>query len=200
MIDEYNIVITGVGGQGVLTASKILGWTAIRKGMRVRVGEVHGLSQRFGTVVSYVRVGTKVYGAMVPEGKGDLMIALEPVEALRYIYYMKRGSKALINNQPLPPVQVSMGLASYPPIEDIRRIIEEKFGSKVFLVNATEKALEVGDVITLNVVMLGAACSLPDFPIECDEIKSIIKTFFPEKLVDTNIKALELGRQLITKK
>ena len=88
---EYNIVITGVGGQGVLTAANILGWAALHAGYKVRLGEVHGMSQRFGSVISYVRFGEDVYGSMVPEGKADVMLAFEPVEALRYINYLKEG-------------------------------------------------------------------------------------------------------------
>lgn len=127
-LKEYNIVITGVGGQGILTAANILGWAALRAGYKVRVGEIHGMSQRFGSVIAYVRFGEEVYGAMVPEGKADVILSFEPVEALRYINYLKKGGLVFTNARPIPPVQVSMGIARYPSLEEIKRIVEEDFG------------------------------------------------------------------------
>ncbi|MEO2152620.1 MAG: indolepyruvate oxidoreductase subunit beta, partial [Thermococcus sp.] len=120
---EYNIVITGVGGQGILTAANLLGWAALRAGYKVRVGEVHGMSQRFGSVIAYVRFGEDVYGAMVPEGKADVILSFEPVEALRYINYLKKGGLVFTNARPIPPVQVSMGLATYPSLEEIKKVV-----------------------------------------------------------------------------
>ncbi len=195
MIEEYNIVITGVGGQGVLTAANILGWTALKKGLKVRVGEVHGLSQRFGTVISYVRIGENVYGAMVSEGKADIILSFEPVEALRYIYYIKKNGIVISNSQPIPPVQVSIGLANYPSIEKIREIIEKEFEARLVLLNAEKLALEAGDIITLNTVLLGALSQAPGFPLEADDIKETIEKTISKKFLETNIKAFELGKK-----
>ncbi|AEH24396.1 indolepyruvate oxidoreductase subunit beta [Pyrococcus yayanosii] len=192
---EYNIVITGVGGQGVLTAANILGWAALRAGYKVRVGEVHGMSQRFGSVIAYVRFGEDVYGAMVPEGKGDVILSFEPVEALRYINYLKKGGLVFTNARPIPPVQVSMGLAKYPSLDEIRRIVEEDFGGRFLAFDAEALAIKAGNVITTNVVLIGALTQTPGFPLSADHVKEVIKVSVPPKAVEVNMKAFDLGVQ-----
>ncbi|ADT84289.1 MULTISPECIES: indolepyruvate oxidoreductase subunit beta [Thermococcus] len=193
MVKEYNIVITGVGGQGILTAANLLGWAALHAGYKVRVGEVHGMSQRFGSVIAYVRFGEDVYGAMVPEGKADVIMAFEPVEALRYINYLKEGGLVIANSNPIPPVQVSMGLATYPSMEEIRKIIEEDFKGKLITLDAEKLALEAGNVITTNVVLIGALTQTPGFPLSAEHVKEVIRLSVPKKAVDVNMKAFELG-------
>jgi len=190
---EYNIVITGVGGQGVLTAANILGWAALRAGYKVRLGEVHGMSQRFGSVISYVRFGEDVYGSMVPEGKADVMLAFEPVEALRYINYLKEGGMVVVNTKPIVPVQVSMGKASYPKIEDIKKIVEEDFKAKWIGFNAEKLALEAGHVVTTNTVLIGALTQVPEFPLDAEHVREVIRLSVPPKAVDMNMKAFDLG-------
>ena len=190
---EYNIVITGVGGQGILTAANLLGWAALRAGYKVRVGEVHGMSQRFGSVIAYVRFGEDVYGAMVPEGKADVILSFEPVEALRYINYLKKGGLVFTNARPIPPVQVSMGLASYPSLEEMKKIIEEDFGGKFMAFDAEKLALEAGNIVTMNVVLIGALSQTPGFPLSEEEIKEVIRISVPPKTIDVNMRAFELG-------
>jgi len=193
MVKEYNIVITGVGGQGILTAANLLGWTALREGYKVRVGEVHGMSQRFGSVISYVRFGENVYGAMVPEGKADVILSFEPVEALRYINYLKKGGLVFTNSRPIWPVQVSMGLAKYPSHEEIKRIVEEDFEAKYISFDAENLAREAGNVISTNVVLIGALTQTPDFPLSPETIREVIKVSVPPKVIELNLKAFELG-------
>ncbi|MFA4646713.1 indolepyruvate oxidoreductase subunit beta [Pyrococcus kukulkanii] len=190
---EYNIVITGVGGQGILTAANLLGWAALRAGYKVRVGEVHGMSQRFGSVIAYVRFGEDVYGAMVPEGKADVILSFEPVEALRYINYLKKGGLVFTNARPIPPVQVSMGLAKYPSMEEIKRIVEEEFGGKFLAFDAEKLAIEAGHVITTNVVLIGALTQTPGFPLSPEHVKEVIRLSVPPKAVEVNMKAFDLG-------
>jgi len=190
---EYNVVITGVGGQGILTAANLLGWAALQAGYKVRVGEVHGMSQRFGSVIAYVRFGEDVYGAMVPEGKADVILAFEPVEALRYINYLREGGLVIANSNPIPPVQVSMGLATYPSMEEIKRIIEEDFKGKLITLDAEKLALEAGNVITTNVVLIGALTQTPGFPLSAEHVKEVIRLSVPRKAVDVNMRAFELG-------
>ena len=190
---EYNIVITGVGGQGILTAANLLGWAALRAGYKVRVGEVHGMSQRFGSVIAYVRFGEDVYGAMVPEGKADVILSFEPVEALRYINYLKKGGLVFTNARPIPPVQVSMGLATYPTLDEMKKIIEEDFGGKFIAFDAEKLAMEAGNIITTNVVLIGALSQTPGFPLSEEQIKEVIRISVPPKTVDVNMKAFELG-------
>jgi len=192
---EYNIVITGVGGQGVLTAANILGWAALRAGYKVRLGEVHGMSQRFGSVISYVRFGEDVYGSMVPEGKADVMLSFEPVEALRYINYLKEGGMVVVNTKPIVPVQVSMGMAKYPSLDEIRRIFEEDFKAKWIGFNAEELAEKAGHVVTTNTVLIGALTQVPEFPLDAEHVREVIKISVPPKAVDVNMKAFDLGIQ-----
>lgn len=190
---EYNIVITGVGGQGILTAANLLGWAALRAGYKVRVGEVHGMSQRFGSVIAYVRFGEDVYGAMVPEGKADVILSFEPVEALRYINYLKKGGLVFTNARPIPPVQVSMGLATYPSLEEMKKIVEEDFGGKFMAFDAEKLAMEAGNIVTTNVVLIGALSQTPGFPLSEEGIKEVIRISVPPKTIDVNMKAFELG-------
>ena len=190
---EYNIVITGVGGQGVLTAANILGWAALHAGYKVRVGEVHGMSQRFGSVISYVRFGEDVYGSMVPEGKADVMLSFEPVEALRYVNYLKEGGMVVVNTKPIVPVQVSMGMASYPSLEEIRKVFEEEFKAKWIGFNAEELAEQAGHVVTTNTVLIGALTQIPEFPLDAEHVREVIKITIPPKAVDINMKAFDLG-------
>ncbi len=190
---EYNIVITGVGGQGILTAANLLGWAALRAGYKVRVGEVHGMSQRFGSVIAYVRFGEDVYGAMVPEGKTDVILSFEPVEALRYINYLKKGGLVFTNARPIPPVQVSMGLATYPSLEEMRKIIEEDFEGKFMAFDAEELALKAGNIVTTNVVLIGALTQTPGFPLSAEHVREVIKVSVPPKTIDVNMKAFDLG-------
>jgi len=192
-VKEYNIVITGVGGQGILTAANLLGWAALRAGYKVRVGEVHGMSQRFGSVIAYVRFGEDVYGAMVPEGKADVILSFEPVEALRYINYLKKGGLVFTNARPIPPVQVSMGLAKYPSLEEIRKVVEEDFEAKFMAFDAEKLAMEAGNIITTNVVLIGALTQTPDFPLSAEHVREVIRVSVPKKAVDVNMKAFDLG-------
>jgi len=190
---EYNIVITGVGGQGILTAANLLGWAALRAGYKVRVGEVHGMSQRFGSVIAYVRFGEDVYGAMVPEGKADVILSFEPAEALRYINYLKKGGLVFTNSRPIPPVQVSMGLARYPSMEEIRKIVEEEFEAKFMAFDAEKLSKQAGNIITTNVVLIGALTQTPGFPLSAEHVREVIKVSVPPKAVDVNMKAFDLG-------
>ncbi|ACS89213.1 MULTISPECIES: indolepyruvate oxidoreductase subunit beta [Thermococcus] len=190
---EYNIVITGVGGQGVLTAANILGWAALHAGYKVRLGEVHGMSQRFGSVISYVRFGEDVYGSMVPEGKANVMLSFEPVEALRYVNYLKEGGMVVVNTKPIVPVQVSMGMAKYPSLEEIRKVFEEEFKAKWIGFNAEELAEQAGHVVTTNTVLIGALTQIPEFPLDAEHVREVIKISVPPKAVDMNMKAFDLG-------
>lgn len=190
---EYNIVITGVGGQGVLTASQILGWAALKAGYKTRVGEVHGMSQRFGSVIAYVRFGEDVYGAMVPEGKADVILSFEPVEALRYINYLKEGGLVITNSKSILPIQVSMGMATYPTEEEMREVIEGDFGAKLISFPAEELAIKAGHIITTNTVLIGALTQTPGFPLDAEHVKEVIRISVPPRAVDVNMKAFEMG-------
>jgi indolepyruvate ferredoxin oxidoreductase beta subunit len=151
------------------------------------------MSQRFGSVVSYVRFGDEVYGSMVPEGKGDVILSFEPVEALRYINHLKKGGMVVANTKPIVPVQVSMGKARYPEIDEIKKIVEEDFGGKWIGFNAEDLAMKAGHVITTNTVLIGALTQIPEFPLDEDHVREVIRLSVPPKAVDINMKAFDLG-------
>ncbi len=190
---EYNIVITGVGGQGILTAANLLGWAGLKAGHKVRVGEVHGLSQRFGSVIAYVRYGDDVYGAMVPEGKADTILSFEPLEALRYVNYLKSGGLVLTNSRPVPPPAVTMGKAEYPSLDHIKEVVEGFFKGRFLAFDASALAEEAGDPVVTNVVLIGALTQLPDFPLRAEHVREVIRISVPPKTVELNMRAFDLG-------
>lgn len=189
---SYNIVLCGVGGQGTILASKVIAQTAVRLGQNCRVGETHGMSQRGGSVISHVRIGSDVHGALTPDAHGDLMIAFEPVESLRYMNFLKKDAYIILNSQPIIPTSVNAGLATYPAYEDILK--ELKVASKNIVdVPATKISEEIGGVLFLNMVVLGTATRVPGFPYTEKEIKQSIEELVKPKFIEINIKAYEAG-------
>lgn len=197
-MNEYNIIVCGVGGQGVVTIANVLGLAAFKQGIKSRVGEIHGLSQRFGSVFSYVRFGEDVYSAIVPVGKGDLILSLEPSETLRHLKYLRIGGTVIMNRDPVPPVQVSMGVAKYPSFEEIESFITNRFRSKLIAINARALADRAGNPITLNSVMIGAAVKAEGFPISEDKVKEALIEVLGKRYLDENLKAFELGKAAIS--
>ncbi|PNV80640.1 MAG: indolepyruvate ferredoxin oxidoreductase subunit beta [Fervidicoccus sp.] len=197
---EYNIIIAGIGGQGVLTIARIIGEAALEEGIKVRIGEIHGLSQRFGSLFSHVRLGDEVYGGLIPMGRGDLLIALEPAESLRHLHYMKKGSTLLLSTNPIEPPQVSMGLFNYPPLEKIRELALKEFGLKIIELDSRKMAEEVGSIIAQNSIMLGAALALESFPLKYESVVSAVRRIISRRFADMNMKALEVGMREAKKK
>lgn len=189
---EFNVVISGVGGQGILTAEHLLAHTALRKGYKVRAGEIHGLAQRFGSVVAFVRFGDSIYGGSVPDGMGDLILGFEPVETMRYIRFVKDGGVAIVNSKKIPPVQVSMGIYEYPSWEDIKSWLNDR-NIKLVAIPAEDLAIKAGSALAINTVMVGAAIRLELLPFSMDDIKETIVDIFNPKLHELNFKALKLG-------
>ena len=146
-----NIMIVGVGGQGTLLASRILGRVAIKEGYDVKVSEVHGMSQRGGSVVTYIKYGEKVYSPIIDRGEADLILAFEMLEAYRALTYLKKGGKILANNQRMNPMPVITGAMEYP--SDIESKIQEKVQLKV--IDALPLAEEAGTIKAVNVVLIG---------------------------------------------
>ena len=192
MMKSYNIVLCGVGGQGTILASKVIAQTAVRLGQNCRVGETHGMSQRGGSVISHVRIGDSVYGALTPDGQGDLMIAFEPVESLRYMNYLKKDAYIILNSQPIIPTSVNAGLATYPPYDEI--VKELKVASKNIVdLPATKISESIGGVLFLNMVVLGTATRVPGFPYSEEEIKKSIEELVKPKFIEINLKAFLAG-------
>ncbi|MBQ8588060.1 MAG: indolepyruvate oxidoreductase subunit beta [Clostridia bacterium] len=182
-----NIMIVGVGGQGTLLASRILGNTVINEGYDVKVSEVHGMSQRGGSVVTYVKYGEKVYSPIIDEGEADIILAFEMLEAYRALPYLKKGGTIIANSQNIDPMPVIIGAAEYPA--DIEAKIADKADIKV--VDALSLAKEAGNIKAVNVVLIGIMAKSTD--IEYDKWVETIKTTVPAKFLDVNLKAFELG-------
>ena len=190
MAETRNIMIVGVGGQGTLLTSRILGGITVENGYDVKLSEVHGMAQRGGSVVTYVRYGEKVAEPIVEEGQADVLIAFERLEALRYAHFLKKDGVIIVNDQRIDPMTVVTGLAEYP--ENIIENLSKKH--KVIAVNAMDEALKLGNSRVFNVIILGVAAKHMDF--EKDKWIEVIKATVPPKTVDINIAAFEKGYEL----
>jgi indolepyruvate ferredoxin oxidoreductase beta subunit len=190
-----NILIVGVGGQGSLLATRIVGHAALNLGYDVKVSEVHGMSQRGGAVVTYARYGDKVYSPVICRGEADIIISFEQLEALRWISYLKKGGTLLTSTQKINPLPVITGAMEYP--KDIIAKIEQN-GINVVSIDAFERAVEAGNEKTANVVMMGAFAKFikgADGMTKevCIEALRESISEINEKLIDVNLKAFELG-------
>ena len=181
------IMIVGVGGQGTLLASRILGNTVINEGYDVKVSEVHGMSQRGGSVVTYVKYGEKVYSPIIDKGEADIILAFELLEAYRALPFLKKDGKMIVNTQSIDPMPVITGAAVYP------ENIGEKLSAAVdtTLVDALALAEEAGNSKAVNVVLIGVMAKASDIPYE--KWVETIKTTVPPKFLDINLKAFDLG-------
>lgn len=193
-----NLVITGVGGQGNVLASQILGRAAVKKGLSVTIGETFGLSQRGGPVMSHVRFHDgRILGPIIPPNKADIIMGLEPLETIRVMPELGHmDTTYIVNERPIYPLNVIAGDADYPSIGEIKRIIEEN-SKALYWINATSKAMELGGPIFLNTVMLGALVSLEPFPITIHDIEDVFKVIFKGDKLTPNLEALRVGRELI---
>lgn len=190
MAETKNIMIVGVGGQGTLLTSRILGGITVGNGYDVKLSEVHGMAQRGGSVVTYVRYGEKVTEPIVEEGQADVLIAFEKLEALRYAHFLKKDGVIIVNDQKIDPMPVVTGVAKYP--EGIIEHLSEKY--KVISVDAQKEALELGNSRVFNVIILGVAASKMDF--EKEQWIEVIKKKVPPKTIDINVKAFERGYEI----
>ena len=182
-----NIMIVGVGGQGTLLTSRILGGITVEAGYDVKLSEVHGMAQRGGSVVTFVRYGEKVAEPIVEEGQADLLIAFEMLEAKRYAHFLKKDGVLVVNEQRIDPITVVTGAATYP--EGIVEELEKEYS--VLKINAMDEALKLGNSKVFNIIVLGMAAKHMDFSKE-DWLKVIEKTV-PPKTVEINKKAFLLG-------
>ena len=189
---KFDLLITGVGGQGAILASDIIGKAAVETGLPVRAAETHGMAQRGGSVVNHIRIGGD-YGSMIPKKGADLMLALEPMEAIRYLDFLKDGGIIIVNTQPVVPVTVTSGLAKYPEVSDILDALSEKYIVKAF--NANELAYEAGNRLAMNVVMVGAVSGY--LPIPKEILLESVKALVPQKTIEVNLRAFEMGRQKV---
>ena len=182
-----NIMIVGVGGQGTLLTSRILGGITLDAGYDVKLSEVHGMAQRGGSVVTFVRYGEEVAEPIVEEGQADVLIAFERLEALRYAHFLKPDGALVVNDHRIDPITVVTGMAEYP--ENIIETMEKEH--KVFRVNAMEEALKLGNSKVFNIIVLGVAARHMDFSKEV--WLRVIENTVPPKTVELNKQAFLLG-------
>ena len=183
-----NVMIVGVGGQGSLLASKLLGRLLLTKGYDVKVSEVHGMSQRGGSVVTYVRFGDKVYSPVIDEGEADFIISFELLEAARWTKYLKKSGKIITNTQQINPMPVVIGAVEYPA--DLVGKMEEA-GFSVDAIDALSLAEEAGSSKAVNLVLMGRLSKYFDFTEE--EWQTAIEKSVPPKFLELNKKAFALG-------
>jgi len=182
-----NIMIVGVGGQGTLLASRILGNTIIKEGYDVKLSEVHGMSQRGGSVVTYVKYGKKVYSPIIDKGEADIILAFELLEAYRALPYLKKGGKLIVNTQKTAPMPVITGAMEYPT--DIEKKLSDK--ADVLSVDALSLAKEAGNIKAVNVVLIGMLAKNSD--IEYEKWVAALENTVPPKFLEVNKKAFDLG-------
>ena len=184
-----NIMIVGVGGQGSLLASKLLGHVLLTQGYDVKVSEVHGMSQRGGSVVTYVRFGEKVYSPVIDKGQADFIVSFEKLEAARYVEYLKESGRIVVNTQEIDPMPVITGAAQYP-----ENLVEkmENLGISVDALDCLSLAEQAGSSKAVNIVLMGRLSKYFDIPVE--KWQKAIEECVPKKFLELNQKAFMLGR------
>ena len=189
---EFNIMFTGVGGTGVLTAARILAAAALTEGQNVRMGEIHGMAQRGGAVNCTIRIGEKVHGPIIPTGKADLLLSVEPVEALRNVNRIMPSGTIIVGKYRITPTGVLLGRSEYPSDAMILQDLA-KF-AKVITFDAATLAQESGGILTMNTVLIGAVIGLNLLPIKEKTVISAIKEILPNRYHAMNIEALKKGK------
>jgi indolepyruvate ferredoxin oxidoreductase beta subunit len=185
-----NILFSGVGGQGILLASEITAYALLSAGFDAKKSEVHGMAQRGGSVTAQLRYGERVYSPLIEPGKADIQVAFEMMEAVRYLPYLHKDSKVIVNTQKILPPSVATGQASYPN-DVLANLVDRDI--KVVRVDAFDLAREVGEVKTANVVLVGALSAF--LPVDPAVYEQVIETRVPERFREVNLKAFAAGRK-----
>ncbi|MBW6469923.1 MAG: indolepyruvate oxidoreductase subunit beta [Methanosarcinaceae archaeon] len=186
---KLDLVISGVGGQGAILASDIIGKAAVLEGISIRAAETHGMAQRGGSVVNHIRLECEL-GSMIPLHGADVLLALEPAEALRYIDSLSGDGVVIVNTEPVFPITVTSGGEKYPAVAEIVETL--RANHKVIAFNASELAMKAGHPQAMNVVMVGAVSNY--LPMSKELLIDCIKGMVPPKTVNINVRAFELGR------
>ena len=196
--DPYNIVITGVGGQGNVMASRVLANMLVRRGYRITIGETFGMSQRGGSVMSHIRVSMLgQWSPQIPRGKADMIVALEPIEAIRVLMnYGNRGVKVLTNTRAVYPVGVITGELTYPSSEEIENTLRSLTASAWFL-DATGEAVRLGNPILSNIIMIGAVAGTGELPIDRGDFQDVIARTLTQDKLAVNLQAFDIGAEMV---
>ncbi len=196
--DPYNIIVTGVGGQGNVLAARLLGEMLAKKGFLVTIGETFGASQRGGSVMSHLRISRRaVASPQIPRGRADVIVSLEPAEALRVLaLYGNPDTRVLTNSHPIYPVGVIKGDLVYPPVTEMAAAVREVLPAAYFI-DATARALELGNSILVNIVMLGALGRLNVVPFAREDFREAITARLAAGLLDINLQAFDAGYGMV---
>lgn len=196
---EINIVLAGVGGQGILLAAEILGTAALKEGLNVRVSEIHGMAQRGGAVISNVRIGEKVSSPTALEGTADVLLGFEPLETLRNLKFASEKTLILMNNEAIPPPGLTTKMMNYPSLGEITEKIRA-FTNNVVVLEAAKLAEEAGSILTRNIVLIGGLAATEKVPVKIESLKEAIRELVPARYLNMNMKAFELGYKYVQKK
>jgi indolepyruvate ferredoxin oxidoreductase beta subunit len=197
LLKQFNVVVTGVGGQGNILLTRLIANSARKEGFQVQTGETLGMAQRGGSVTSFVRYGNEVSTPVVPNHGSHLLISLEPVEALRAIHYVGSSTSVLLNTRQRVPIQVMLGEQEYPDLREIESILKS-VGATVFAFDAAELGERAGDVRSANVAMLGGMAALGNSCIRVESFREALKQTLHEKLLQVNLQAFNLGYDVVT--
>jgi len=189
---KLDVLVTGVGGQGVVLASDIIGETALAAGFDVKKTDTLGMAQRGGSVVSHIRLAEKVYSPLIREGEVDVLLSFEKLEAARWSHYLRLDAVAIINDYEQPPLSVSLGQDEYPTDTGVAAALKRRT-ERIFFVAGNKKARELGNVRTLNIFMLG--CFSVFAPLDVRVWKESISRRMPPNILDINLAAFEMGRK-----
>jgi indolepyruvate ferredoxin oxidoreductase beta subunit len=192
--DPLNVIVTGVGGQGNVLITQLMGSALVRTGHHVTIGETYGASQRGGAVMSHLRISREAqYGPLIPHGQANVILGLEPVETLRVLgQYGNPDVTVITNSRPVYPLAVAIGTAHYPSVEEIVKALEE-LSSRAWLINATDIALDLGASILANIVMAGALVGAGVLPLAPEEFEQELQESLPADRLDSNLKAFRRG-------
>jgi len=193
-VKKLDLLITGVGGQGIVLASDIIGEAALAAGYDVKKTDTLGMAQRGGSVISHVRIAHQVWSPLIKEGEVDILLAFEKLEAARWSQYLRTGAIAIVNNQAVPPLSVSLGEERYPSDRELLDIVKRRT-DRVYFVDGTWRTRELGNVRTLNMFMLGYASRF--VPLKVDIWKDAISRYVPSSVRQINITAFDRGRKEI---
>ncbi|NLY19355.1 MAG: indolepyruvate oxidoreductase subunit beta [Clostridiaceae bacterium] len=188
---NLSVMIAGVGGQGTLLTSRVIGAAAIKAGYDVKMSEVHGMSQRGGSVITYVRIGSDVKSPAIEKGEADILLCFEKLEALRWLDYANKDGTIIINDQKIDPMPVITGKAKYP--ENIVQNIKARF-KNVYTIDALDTAKRLGNIKVLNIIMVGLLAKSTGIP--ADTWREAIRETVKEKFVELNLKAFEEGYKI----
>jgi len=196
--DPYNVVVTGVGGQGNVVASQLIGAVLVDQGYKVTIGETYGASQRGGSVMSHVRISKlRQYGPLIPPWSADLVLAMEPTEAVRSLaQFGNPQTVAVVNTRPVHPVDVICGDQAYPDFDQLLETIRS-LSRKAYFLQTTEKALELGSPILANIILVGALSGAGLLPVTEEGIEKAIREYMSPEKVEINRKAFRLGQEMV---